>query len=174
MGVTSISIDTTPSFDLPVKRWMYEESFRTPLIMKWPGKIKAGSRFEQLVQNIDYAPTLLDIAGISIPSEVQGESLKPILDGKSPENWRSSLLYTYYGSRSSHNVKMHYGIRTRRHKLIHFPGTDEWELYDLDSDPSEMTNLYNREEYSRFRTGMEKELKQLMETYDVTMDPSWD
>ncbi|MCG8580123.1 MAG: sulfatase, partial [Bacteroidales bacterium] len=130
------------------KRFMYEESYRTPLLIKYPNVIKAGSKINKLVQNIDFAPTFLDYAGVDIPNDIQGASLKPLLAGDT-ENWRDALYYTYYEYPSEHNVKRHYGVSTERYKLIHFYyDIDEWELYDLQNDPSEMNNVYGSEEYA--------------------------
>ncbi|MCH2204653.1 MAG: sulfatase [Lentisphaerales bacterium] len=151
------------------KRWMYEESLRNPFIIKYPGVTKPGSRVQQMIQNIDYAPTLLDVCGIDIPKDVQGASFKPILEGKSPENWRKDLLYTYYG-RGAHNVASHYGIRTERYKLIHFPKTDEWEMFDLKKDKNEMTNLYSNPEHKGKVQELKKGLKGLLDKYDVEVD----
>ncbi len=151
------------------KRWMYEESLRTPFIIKWPGITKPGSRVEQMIQNIDYAPTLLDCAGIGIPYDVQGDSFKAILEGESPEDWRKELLYTYYG-RGAHHVASHYGIRTDRYKLIHFQGKDEWELFDLKADPSEMKNLANNPEYESKTKELKSSLENLVAKYDVELN----
>ena len=129
------------------KRFMYEESFRTPLVMKLPNKIKKG-KIEKLVQNIDYAPTFLDLAGIVVPDDVHGKSLVPLITGKKTKNWRKSVYYHYYEYPGPHDVKRHYGIRTDRYKLIHFYNDiDQWELYDLKLDPNEVTNLYGRKGY---------------------------
>lgn len=129
------------------KRFMYEESFRTPLVMKLPNKIKKG-KIEKLVQNIDYAPTFLDLAGIAVPDDVHGKSLVPLITGKKTKNWRKSVYYHYYEYPGPHDVKRHYGIRTDRYKLIHFYNDiDQWELYDLKLDPNEVTNLYGRKGY---------------------------
>ena len=151
------------------KRWMYEESLRNPLIIKWPGVTKPGSRVKQMVQNIDYAPTLLDIAGIEVPNDIQGASFKSILEGQNPSDWRKELLYTYYG-RGAHNVASHYGIRTDRYKLIHFQKTDEWELYDLQKDKDEMNNLYSSPEYKSKTSELKSSLKSLLKKYDVQVD----
>lgn len=129
------------------KRFMYEESFRTPLVMKLPNKIKKG-KIEKLVQNIDYAPTFLDLAGIAVPDDVHGKSLVPLITGKKTKDWRKSVYYHYYEYPGPHDVKRHYGIRTDRYKLIHFYNDiDQWELYDLKLDPNEVTNLYGRKGY---------------------------
>lgn len=129
------------------KRFMYEESFRTPLVMKLPNKIKKG-KIEKLVQNIDYAPTFLDLAGTAVPDDVQGKSLVPLITGKKTKDWRKSVYYHYYEYPGPHDVKRHYGIRTDRYKLIHFYNDiDQWELYDLKLDPNEGTNLYGKKGY---------------------------
>ncbi|HSG70714.1 MAG TPA: sulfatase, partial [Planctomycetaceae bacterium] len=118
------------------KRWMYEESLKMPLIVKWPGVTKPGSRNTLMVQNLDYAETFLDIAGALIPGDMQGKSLVPLLKGETPADWRKSIYYHYYEYPSVHMVPCHYGIRTETHKLIHFyEFGDEWELYDLERDP---------------------------------------
>ena len=121
------------------KRFMYEESFRTPILMKYPKEIKAGTVVEEMVQNLDFAPTFLDYAGIEIPKDIQGESLRKLVVGEVSE-WRDAIYYTYYEFPGEHHVKRHYGVRTDRYKLIHFYyDIDVWELYDLEEDPNEMT-----------------------------------
>lgn len=147
------------------KRFMYEESFRTPLLVRLPG----GERrtVNQFVQNIDYAPTFLELAGVKIPEDIQGESFLPLLEGKDPEGWRHSLYYHYYEYPSEHAVKKHYGVRTDRYKLIHFYNDiDTWELYDLEKDPHEMNNLYGKEDYREIASRMHEELKRLQDQYD--------
>ncbi len=126
------------------KRWMYEESFRTPLLVRWPSQIKGGSVCNALAMNLDFAETFLDIAGTSVPADMQGRSLKPILLGQTPADWRSSLYYHYYEYPGPHSVRRHYGIRTDRYKLIYFYEQDvnQWELYDLEEDPREMRSVY--------------------------------
>ena len=143
------------------KRFMYEESFRTPLIIRYPAKIKAGSECTALVQNIDYAPTYLDIAGIEKPDYMVGTSLVPLFGGETPKDWREYLYYHYYDYPAIHMVRRHDGVRDSRYKLIHFYGEKNEhndaincnELYDLQSDPNELNNLYGRPES---RTGMER------------------
>jgi len=121
------------------KRFMYEESFRTPLLMRLPSTIKKG-KIDQLVQNIDFAPTFLDLAGVEIPQAIQGESLVPLLKGKT-ENWRDAIYYHYYEYPGPHSVKRHYGIRTDRYKLIHFYNDiNQWDLYDLQEDLNEVND----------------------------------
>ena len=119
------------------KRWIFEESLRTPLVVRWPGKIKPGSVNSNLVSNIDFAPTFLDAAGIAVPKDIQGRSLVPILKGHTPDNWRKSFYYHYYEHPGPHNVHRHYGVVTDRYKLVYFyePDMDYWELFDLKKDP---------------------------------------
>ena len=148
------------------KRFMYEESMRTPLVMRLPDGLDARGDIPQLVQNIDYAPTFLDIAGAPIPDDIQGVSLLPLLKGEKPDNWRKSLYYHFYEYPAEHMVKRHYGVRTDRWKLIHFYNDiDEWELYDLQSDPHEMDNLYGKPGYEEVTAQLKEELKRLQDQY---------
>lgn len=154
------------------KRFMYEESLRTPMLMRFPGKIKPGSESYDLVQNLDFAPTFLDLAGIDKPDGLQGMSMLPLFrqskgrsDQADPE-WRKSIYYHYYEYPGVHAVKRHYGVRTGRYKLIHFYNDiDEWELYDLQTDPREMKNVYDDPAYSEIRTSLHKELDSLRLKY---------
>jgi len=148
------------------KRWMYEESMRTPLIIRPPKGYQAHGKIEEMVQNIDYAPTILDIAGVNIPDQMQGRSLVPLLKGKDSQ-WRETLYYQYY-EYPFHSIKRHYGIRTQRYKLIHFYyDIDEWELYDLEEDPHEMNNLYGKEGYEEITRELKEELNALRDKYNV-------
>ncbi len=136
------------------KRFMYEECQRMPLVMRYPKMIEAGSVTSAMSMNVDFAPTFLDIAGIDIPSEIQGRSLLSVLShkGQTPEDWRESVYYHYFEYPAEHSVKRHYGIRTNRYKLIHFYNDiDEWEMYDLLNDPKEMNNLYDQPEYMKLQ-----------------------
>ncbi len=147
------------------KRFMYEESFRTPLLIRYPKEIKPGTTFEQLVQNLDFAPTFLDYAGIEVPEAMQGESFRKLLNGQSNE-WRDVVYYTYYEYPSIHMVKRHHGVATDRYKLIHFYyDIDEWELYDLEKDPHEMTNVYGNPAYADVQETMHGHLVELREKY---------
>ena len=147
------------------KRFMYEESFRTPLLVRYPKEIKAGTKIDKLVQNIDFAPTFLDYAGIEIPAEMQGESFRHLVSGRS-KKWRDAVFYSYYEFPAEHMVKRHYGIATERYKLMHFYyDVDEWEMYDLKTDPSEMKNIYNDRAYSKVRQELHKRLDQIREYY---------
>ena len=147
------------------KRFMYEESFRTPLIIRYPGKTKGLENYD-LVQNIDYAPTYLDIAGIEKPEYMSGTSLVPLLDGKTPDNWRQYLYYHYYDFPAIHAVRRHDGVRDKQYKLIHFYGEKEDkydavncnELYDLKTDPNELNNVYGKPEYKEVQDRLQKQL----------------
>jgi arylsulfatase A-like enzyme len=148
------------------KRWMFEESYRTPLLIKWPGVIKPGSVNNDMVSNIDFAETFVDIAGVKIPSDMQGESMVPVLKGNTPLNWRKEHYYHYYEYPGAHMVKRHYGISTERYKLIHFYyDIDEWELFDIKDDPQEMKNVYNDPAYESVRIDLHKRLEKLRIEY---------
>lgn len=149
---------------------MYEESLITPLLVRWPDKIKAGSVNHAMVSNLDFAATFLDLAGIGIPGDMQGRSLKPLFLGETPENWRTSHYYHYYEYPSVHCVERHYGVRTRHHKLIHFYNRNEWELFDLRADPMEMNNVYQETSYTEILTELKKELVHLRQLYAVPED----
>ena len=156
------------------KRFMYEESFKMPFIVHWPGVTKPGQVNKELIQNLDYAETFLDIAGAKIPDDMQGESLVPLLKGENPK-WRDAVYYHYYQFPSVHMVARHYGVRDQRYKLIHFYQFDEWELYDLEKDPEELHNVYASKEYSAEVVRLKKRLEELREQYkddsDVTVQP---
>lgn len=154
------------------KRFMYEESFRTPLLARWPGKIKSGSINKDLVQNIDFAETFLDLARAPVPGDMQGRSIVPLLKGETPKDWRTSLYYHYYEYPGTHSVRRHEGAMNNRYKLIRFYGKDvpdgeEWEFYDLERDPSEMSNLYSNPEYAAKVQEMKQELGRLRRQYQV-------
>lgn len=154
---------------------MYEESFRTPLIVKWPGEVKPGSVNTDLVQNIDFAETFLDIAGAPIPDDMQGKSLVPLLKGQTPADWRKSLYYHYYEYPGAHAVRRHEGVADMRYKLIRFYGPDvpngeEWELFDLETDPSEMNNIYSVPGNEDLKMRMKTELAKLRSQYGVKND----
>ncbi|ARN56187.1 sulfatase [Sedimentisphaera salicampi] len=152
------------------KRWIYEESLRNPLIIKWPGSVRQGSRCSEMVQNIDYAPTLLHAAGMKVPQEVQGRSLMPLLKNKTPNDWRESILYTYYG-KDAHAVVSHWGVRTERYKLIEFFPLGEWEFYDLKKDPLEMQSEYNNPDYQNVIAALKKEMERLFAQYKLNPAP---
>ena len=151
------------------KSFMYEESMRTPLIMRLPKGFDRKGDITEMVQNIDYAPTFLELAGVKVPEDIQGESLLPLLKGKKPAGWRKSLYYHFYEYPAEHMVKRHYGVRTDRYKLIHFYNDiDAWELYDLEKDPAEMHNVINDPAYSEVLADMQAELKKLQIQYNDT------
>jgi arylsulfatase A-like enzyme len=154
------------------KRWMYEESLKMPLIVKWPGQTKPGSVNTDLVQNLDYAETFLELAGAEIPSDMQGRSLVPLLKGQTPADWREAIYYHYFEYPSVHMVARHYGIRSDRYKLIHYYQFGEWELFDLQEDPDERTNLYGKAEYAELVEVMKKQLAELKDYYQDNTDVS--
>jgi arylsulfatase A-like enzyme len=148
------------------KRFIYEESFKTPLLAKWPGVIEPGSASDQMVQNLDFAQTLLDAAGIDAPSDMQGESLVPLLKGEEDKWDREAVYYHYYEYPSVHMVKRHYGIVTREFKLAHFYyDVDEWELYDRLKDPLEMMNVYDDPAYADIIAELMTKLAELRVKY---------
>ena len=152
------------------KRWMYEESLRTPLIVKWPGHVKPGVRnTTDIVSNLDFAQTFLDIAGIPQPADMQGASLVPVFEGWTPADWRKSFYYQYYEG-GVHGAPNHYGVTTGRYKLIYFHEYDEWEFYDLDRDPQEMINQYHIPENKSIITDIKKELARLRTELEVPND----
>ena len=142
---------------------MYEESLRTPLMIRYPVEIKAGQVKDELVLNLDMSPTLLDLAGVVIPTDMQGQSLRPLMSEPAPAEWRDAIYYRYYEfPHGWHKVRPHYGVRTDRYKLIHFEGDmDVWELYDLQSDPNELHNLYGQDEYSATQDALHRRLAEL-------------
>ena len=155
------------------KRWMYEESLMMPFIVNWPGVTKPGSRDTHLIQNLDYAETFLDIAGAKIPVDMQGSSLVPLLRGQTPKDWRTSIYYHYYEYPSVHMIPRHYGIRTERYKLMHFyQFGNEWELYDLKSDPDELQNLYGKKGTGKLAADLKKQLRGLQTNYEDDSDIS--
>ena len=156
------------------KRFMYEESLRMPFLARLPGRVAAGSVNRDIVLNIDFAPTFLDLAGKPTPPEMQGRSFRAILGGKTPRDWRTSMYYRYWMHLADHNVPAHYGVRTHRHKLIYYYGkalgsagaidtdtTPEWELFDLEKDPLEMNNVYADPAYAK----VVRTLKAALETH---------
>ena len=159
------------------KRFMYEESFRTPLLIMYPKMIKAGSVCNELVQNIDYAPTYLALAGVESPVKMDGRSLVPLFSGDKPQEWRENLYYHYYDYPAIHMVRRHDGVFDGRYKLIHFygegKGKDEgadieyFELYDLLTDPHEMKNVYNDTAYKEHADRLRKELHGYQQDLDI-------
>ncbi|MDU8885877.1 sulfatase [Yeosuana sp. MJ-SS3] len=152
------------------KRYMYEESLAMPLLVKYPGHIKAGSEISALTQNLDFAETFLDYAGVEIPSDMQGKSLRPLLEQTiEDDDFRDSVYYHYYDYPAFHMVKKHYGVRTSRYKLMHFyDDIDTWELYDLEEDPNEIHNQINNPEYDNIEVQLRNKLAELQKQYQVT------
>jgi arylsulfatase A-like enzyme len=150
---------------------MYEQSLRTPLLVRWPGVTKPGSVDEHIVSNLDFAETFLEVAGAPVPEDMQGRSLTPILRGQAPEDWRKSFYYHYYeGPPAEHTVAKHYGVTDGRYKLIHFYELDQWELFDLVNDPNELQSVYGHPDYARPRQRLQDELSRLRTELQVTGD----
>lgn len=156
------------------KRFMYEESFHMPCIMKYPNHIEPNSKNNDLLLNIDFAPTLLAYAGVEIPEDIQGKNFAARLNGeKGIGDFRDAIYYHYYEYPFWHHVQPHYGVRTQRYKLIHYYyNVDIWELYDLEKDPYEMNNIYGKQEYSAIAKDLKERIKELQEEYK--MDKSYD
>ena len=147
------------------KRFMYEESFRTPLLVRLPGGKKGD--VDEMVQNIDYGPTILDLAGVEVPADMHGVSFLPLLKGEKVPDWRKSLYYHFYEYPAEHAVRRHYGVRTERYKLMHFYNDiDCWELYDLQEDPMEMHNIYGQPGTEELVKELKTELLRLQVQYD--------
>jgi arylsulfatase A-like enzyme len=152
------------------KRWMYEESLRMPFIVRWPGAVKPGSENAQLVQNLDFAPTLLEAAGLPVPDNMQGHSLLPIFFNGRAGGWRDAIYYHYYEFPAVHSVPRHYGIRTDRYKLIYYYQLDEWELFDLHADPNELHSVYREPAYAALVPQLKAQLQRLQTRFGDT-DP---
>ena len=152
------------------KRFMYEESLSMPLVMRYPAEIKPGQVSDKMVLNLDFASTFLDYAGVPIPEEIQGISLRRLASGQNVPDWRKSIYYHYYEHPHGwHNVRKHYGVRTERYKLIHFYEDEvSWELFDLQEDPQEMLNLYADSAYAGIIVELKEELKRLQTLYGDT------
>ena len=145
------------------KRWMYEESFRTPLLVRLPGGVKGHST--AMVQNIDYAPTFLELAGVEVPSDIHGSSFLPVLKGEEWEPNRDGIYYHYYEYPDEHAVKRHLGVRTERYKLIHFYDDGVWELYDLENDRHELNNIYGKPGTEELTAQLKEKLVGLQKKY---------
>jgi len=145
------------------KRWIFEESLRTPLLVKWPAVVASGTTNGQIVSNVDFAETFLEAAQVSVPNEMHGRSLLPLLRSETPNDWRKSFYYHYYEFPGAHNVRKHYGVVTDRCKLVHFYGNDVdyWELFDRQNDPREMRSVLDDPEYKQARSELEIELARL-------------
>lgn len=148
------------------KRFIYNESFKTPLLVSWPGKIKPGTKSDEMVQNLDFAQTFLEAAGIPAPSDMQGESLMPLLTGNNEKWTRDAVYYHYYEYPAVHMVKRHYAIVTKEYKLVHYYfDVDEWELIDRLHDPNEMKNVYDDPAYAEVKKQLHTQLEQLRKKY---------
>jgi arylsulfatase A-like enzyme len=143
------------------KRFIYEESIRMPFLVRWPGVIRPGTVAKEMVLNVDFAPTFLDMAGLATPADMQGRSFLPLLRGEHPADWRKSWYYRYYHDPGDHNVRAHYGVRTETHKLVYFWKKDQWECYDLVHDPDELHNIYNDPAVAGVVADLKKELYRL-------------
>ncbi|MBW7991841.1 MAG: sulfatase [Planctomycetes bacterium] len=163
------------------KRWMYEESMRMPFLVRYPGMIKPGTRTDEIINNTDFAPTILELAGIKAPGYMQGRSFAALLRGKTPADWPVSTYYRYWMHMAHHDNPAHFGVRTKEYKLIFFYGQNYkkggpkptrpgWELYDMKNDPHEMNNLYVEPKYAAVVKELKDELLRLREKYDETDD----
>jgi arylsulfatase A-like enzyme len=155
------------------KRWIFEESIRAPLLVRWPGVAKAGGTNANLVSNLDFAETFLDAAGLPVPGEMQGRSLVPLLKGQTPDDWRKSFYYEYYEYPTPHHVRPHYGVVTDRYKLVHFYTADAnyWELFDLQKDPHELRSVYDEPGYAAVVAELKKEVDRLRAELKVPPSP---
>jgi len=153
------------------KRFMYEESLSMPLLMRYPKEIKGQQELDEIVLNLDFAPTFLDYAGIKVPKSLQGYSMRNLVNGKQQSKWRESMYYHYFEfPHGWHFVKKHYGIRTDRYKLIHFyDDIDAWEFYDLKNDPNEINNIYNDPNYKSEINTTKRELYKLQVEFKDTV-----
>lgn len=181
--------------DMVDKRWMYEESMKMPFIIRYPGALKEGSRSKTIINNTDYAPTIIDIAGGKTPDYMQGKSITPLLDGSQPKDWRTATYYRYWLHLEHHDIPSHFGIRTKDYKLMFFygrhwnlekvgeksrwwlpedqtiligPTPPAWELYDLNKDPLEVNNIYGNPEYTDVVKDLKAEMKRQRELYNET------
>jgi N-acetylglucosamine-6-sulfatase len=149
------------------KRFMYDQGMKMPLLMRWPAKIKPGTEVNALVQNIDYAPTLLAAAAVKVPDDMQGKSLLPVAtDKKDDKDFRDYVYYHYY-DHGDHGVPRHDGIRGHRYKLIHYYTENRYEMYDLEKDPYEVANVYGKADYKKVQDELLDELKDRRDDYDV-------
>jgi arylsulfatase A-like enzyme len=155
------------------KRWIFEESLRTPLLVRWPGIVQPGTACANLVSNIDFAETILEAAGLPVPADMQGRSLLAILKGQIPQDWRTAFYYQYFEYPVPHHVRPHYGVVTDRYKLVHFdiPDLDEWELFDLEKDPRELRSVYRDPTYVAVVTKLKQELDRLRSELKVPVHP---
>jgi arylsulfatase A-like enzyme len=145
------------------KRWIFQESARTPLLIRWPGTARPSSTNSYLVSNLDFAETFLQAAGVPIPARMQGRSLVPLLQGATPADWRDAFYYHYYEYPADHHVRPHYGVITDRFTLVHFyaPDVDYWELFDREKDPGEMRSVFGNPAYVEVQAGLMRKVSQL-------------
>jgi arylsulfatase A-like enzyme len=143
------------------KRFMYEESLRMPFLVRWPAGIARGTRAEAMGLNVDFAPTFLELADLPVPADMQGRSLVPVMRRQTPPDWRTSMYYRYYHDPGDHNTRAHYGVRTATHKLIYYWTLDEWELFDLRTDPLELHNVYGQPVFAQIADQLKAELQRL-------------
>ncbi|MBX2921462.1 MAG: sulfatase [Chitinophagaceae bacterium] len=149
------------------KRFIYEQSLKTSFLIKYPGVIISGIRIDGFVSNIDWAPTVLDIAGVKSPAEIQGQSFLPLLKQQTPKDWRKDFYYHYYEYPQPHHVSPHFGIRTKDYLLVRFyKGVESWELFDLKKDPNELNNIYTGAKYQKITADLKSRLKKLILQYD--------
>ena len=153
------------------KRFMYEPSIHMPFIVRWPGVVHPATTTDAMAINPDFAPTFMAAAGLPVPPDMQGRSLLPVLQGRTPADWRHSFYYRYYHDPGDHNTRAHYGVRTDTHKLIYFWKKDQYELYDLRNDPGEMHNLYNEPAQAEVIAGLKTELLRLK--HDLNDTDQW-
>lgn len=155
------------------KRWIFEESLRSPLLVRWPGATKPGSVNNKIVSLIDFAETFLDAAGVNVPPDMQGRSLLPLCRGETPADWRTSLYYHYYEYPVPHRVRPHYGVITDRFKLIHYykPDVNDWELLDREKDPLEVKDFYKDPAYAQTVKELHAELERLRKEVKETAEP---
>jgi arylsulfatase A-like enzyme len=151
------------------KRWIFEESLRTPFLVRWPGVTPPGAVNDDLVSNLDFAQTFLEAAQVAAPAEMQGRSLVPLLSGATPGDWRKSFYYHYYEFPQPHRVRPHYGVVTAQHKLVHFYDAEAnyWELFDRERDPHELHNAIKEPECAEVRRELEQELARLRKELQV-------
>ena len=155
------------------KRWIFEESLRTPLLIRWPNVAKPGTVCDRIVSNLDLAETFLDAAGLPIPADMQGHSFVPLLKGETPPDWRRTFYYEYYEYPDPHHVRPHHGVVTDRHKLVRFqtPDLDAWELFDLQTDPHELKNVVDSPENAPLVADLKREMTRLRRELDVPETP---
>jgi arylsulfatase A-like enzyme len=155
------------------KRWIFEESLRAPLLVRWPGVVKPGSTNGELVSNLDFAETFLEAAGLPVPADMQGRSLVPLLAGRTPGHWRKSFYYEYFEYPQPHHVQPHHGLVTSRYKLVRFdrPDIDTWELFDREKDPHELKSVYDDPAYAGVVAELKQELGRLRAALGVPTEP---